>query len=683
MSATHPDFKALFESAPGLYLVLDPDLTIVAVSEAYLNATMTKRAEILGRGLFEVFPDNPDDPEATGVTNLRTSLDRVRRELVADTMAVQKYDIRRPESEGGGFEVRYWSPLNSPVLASNRNLAHIIHRVEDVTEFVRLKEQGVVQQQLTDDLRQRTTQMEIELFERSQELQKLNGQLLAASKAKSVFLSNMSHELRTPLSAILGFSELLLDDDDSRFNEAARRGFLEHIHTGGEHLLSLINDILDLSKVEAGEMKLRLDTVSVAKLVNGVVSTAAPLVAKKQLKVETHTSSAGELVADAGKLTQMLLNLVSNAIKFTPEGGIITIAARRTSEILEISIADSGIGISPADQGRIFHEFQQLDSGGGGQTQGTGLGLALTRHYAALHGGDVRVESEVGKGSVFTLSLPLAGPVLKKEPDAHPVQSTSNKTALADRPLILVIEDDPVVAELVTHIVERGGFRTEIARTGTEALAKARELHPVAITLDIVLPDLDGWDVLERLKHDETTSAIPVAVVSVVDNPELGAALGALDYFVKPVRADALLKRLSLFNFQRTVGRDEVRVLVVDDEEANRELLAGVLEPAGFKVSLAAGGLEGIQLARSGQPDLILLDLLMPQVNGFDVVKVLRAEEATHATPIMVLTAKEMTQTDKRRLNGHVSAILTRDSTGASDLLGQLRHLLASYAVDE
>jgi signal transduction histidine kinase/CheY-like chemotaxis protein len=683
MSATNPDFKALFESAPGLYLVLDPDLMIVAVSEAYLNATMTKRAEILGRGLFEVFPDNPDDPEATGVTNLRTSLDRVRHELVADTMAVQKYDIRRPESEGGGYEIRYWSPLNSPVLAPNRSLTHIIHRVEDVTEFVRLREQGVMQQQLTEDLRQRATKMEIELFERSQELQKLNGQLLAASKAKSVFLANMSHELRTPLSAILGFSELLLDDDGRRFNGAARKGFLEHIHTGGQHLLSLINDILDLSKVEAGQMKLRLKTVSVAKLIDDVVSTAEPLAAKKQLKVETNTSSAGELLADAGKLTQMLLNLVSNAIKFTPEGGIITIGARRTPQMLEISVADTGIGISQADRGRIFHEFQQLDSGLDRQVQGTGLGLALTRRYAALHGGDVRVESEVGRGSVFTLSLPLAGPVLKKEQDADPVRSTTDDPAFADRPLILVVEDDPVAAELVTHIVERGGFRTEIARTGTEALAKARELHPVAITLDIVLPDLDGWDVLERLKHDETTSAIPVAVVSVVDNPELGAALGALDYFVKPVRAAALLKRLSLFNFQRAIGRDEVRVLVVDDEEANRELLAGVLEPAGFKVSLAAGGLEGIQLARSGHPDLILLDLLMPDVNGFDVVKVLRAEESTHATPIMVLTAKEMTQTDKRQLNGHVSAVLSRDSTGTSDLLGQLRHLLASYAVDK
>jgi signal transduction histidine kinase/DNA-binding response OmpR family regulator len=684
MSATpYPDFKALFESAPGLYLVLDPDLIIVAVSEAYLNATMTKRAEILGRGLFEVFPDNPDDPEATGVTNLRTSLDRVRHELVADTMAVQKYDIRRPEAEGGGFEVRYWSPLNSPVLAPNRDLTHIIHRVEDVTEFVRLKEQGLVQQQLTDDLRQRATQMEIELFERSQELQKLNGQLLAASKAKSVFLANMSHELRTPLSAILGFAELLLDDDGRRFNGAARRGFLEHIHAGGQHLLSLINDILDLSKVEAGQMKLRLRTVSVARLVDDVVSTAEPLATKKQLRVETNTSTAGELQADAGKLTQMLLNLVSNAIKFTPEGGIITIAARRTPEMMEISIADTGIGISQADRGRIFHEFQQLDSGLDRQVQGTGLGLALTQRYAALHGGDVRVESEVGKGSVFTLSLPLGGPVLKKVQGADPVRSTTNNPAFADRPLILVVEDDPVTAELVTHIVERGGFRTEIARTGTEALAKARELQPVAITLDIVLPDLDGWDVLERLKHDETTSAIPVAVVSVVDNPELGAALGALDYFVKPVRAAALLKRLSQFNFQRSVGRDDVRVLVVDDEKANRELLAGVLEPAGFKVSLAAGGLEGIQLARSGQPDLILLDLLMPDVNGFDVVKVLRAEEPTHATPIMVLTAKEMTQKDKRQLNGHVSAVLSRDSTGASDLLGQLRHLLASYAVDK
>jgi signal transduction histidine kinase len=526
-----PDFKALFEAGPGLNLVLDPELTIVAASDSYLTATMTKRAEIVGRNMFEAFPNNPDDPEADEVRTLtRASLDRVRRELVADTMSIQKFDIRRPESEGGGFEVRYWSPLFAPVLGANGNLAYIVHRVEDVTELTKLKQLGAAQ--------------EIELLKRWQELQKLNGELLAANKAKSVFLANMSHELRTPLSAILGFCELLLDDDENRYDRDAQIGFLERIHAGGQNLLELINDILDLSKVEAGQMKLRLETVSVAKTVDQVVSTAGPLVAKKQLSVRTDTSLAGELVADPGKLTQMLLNLVSNAIKFTPVGGIITIAARRTSTMIEVSVADTGIGISPADLGRIFTEFQQLDSGLGRQNQGTGLGLALTRRFAALHGGGVRVDSEIGKGSVFTLSLPLAGPDLEKKQDADPVQSEPAVKAIDDRPLILVVEDDPAVAELVTQILERGGFRTEIARTGTEALAKARELRPTAITLDIMLPELDGWKVLERLKQDETTSPIPVVVVSVVDSPDLGVALGALDYLVKPFHAADLLSSL-------------------------------------------------------------------------------------------------------------------------------------------
>jgi signal transduction histidine kinase/DNA-binding response OmpR family regulator len=683
MSEINPDFKALFESAPSLHLVLKPDLTIVAVSDAYLSATMTKRAEILGRGIFEVFPDNPDDPGASGATNLRTSLDRVRNELVADTMAVQKYDIRRPDSEGGGFEVRYWSPLNSPVLGPIRNLEYIIHRVEDVTEFVKLKERDALQQQFTDDLRQRTTQMEIELFERSQELQKLNGELLAANKAKSVFLSNMSHELRTPLSAILGFSELLLDDADGHFNDAARRGFLERIHVGGEHLLGLINDILDLSKVEAGHMKLRLETVAVAKAIDDVVSTAQPLSAKKQLRVVTNSSLAGELVADAGKLTQMLLNLLSNAIKFTPAGGIITISASQRLERMEIAVADTGPGISKIDQGRIFQEFQQIDSGVDQQNQGTGLGLSLTRRFAVLHGGDVRLESELGKGSIFTLSLPLAGPVLNKEEDAEPGQSVMGAGAVDDRPLILIVEDDPAAADLVTHIVARGGFRTKIARSATEALAKARELRPMAITLDILLPDLDGWEVLRRLKQDEATSGIPVVVVSVVDNPELGLALGALDYFVKPIRAHELLKRFNLFSFKRTLGREDVRVLVVDDEAANRELLAQILEPAGFKVIMAASGLEGLRLARSGQPDVILLDLMMPGLSGLDVVKALRAEDATRQIPVIVLTAKDMTDTEKMRLNGHVSAMLSRGSTGAVDLLGQVRHMVALQNADK
>jgi signal transduction histidine kinase/DNA-binding response OmpR family regulator len=676
MTTPRPDFKALLEGAPGLYLVLDPKLTIVAVTDTYLKATMTKRAEILGRGLFEVFPDNPDDPEATGEANLRASLDRVRRDLVPDTMAIQKYDIRRPESEGGGFEVRYWSPLNTPVLGPEHKLAYIIHRVADVTEFVRLKEQEAEREQVTSELRQRTTRMEIEVFERSRELQKLNRELLTANKTKSIFLANMSHELRTPLNAIIGFSELLLDDPD-RFKEAARRGFLEQIHTAGGQLLALINDILDLSKVEAGQMELRLRNVGVASVVADVRGIIAPLAGKKQIKVEADVEGAGEVVADEGKLRQMLLNLLSNAIKFTPEGGTVTITAGRVHESLEIAVADTGIGIAEEDRGRIFQEFQQLDSGADRRAQGTGLGLALTRRFAVLHGGDVRMESEVGKGSVFTLVLPLTL-VVTEQPAVEQIPPATDAPEAHDRPLILVIEDNPVAAELVTRTVERGGFRAAVARSGTEALTRARELHPVAITLDILLPELDGWEVLSRLKRDPTTSNIPVVVVSFVDSPELGMALGALDYFVKPVRAGELLARLSQFHFKRGTDQQETRVLVVDDEPANRQYLARVLEPEGFTVISADGGREGIQLARSGLPDLVLLDLMMPDVTGFDVVEALRADEATRGIPIMVLTAKDLTEADKRQLNGHVATVLSRRSTGAADLLGQLQHVVSS-----
>ena len=672
-----PDFESLFESAPGLYLVLDPDLTIVAVTDAYLDATMTKRSEILGRALFEVFPDNPDDPDASGVTNLRSSLDRVRRELVPDTMAVQKYDIRRPEAEGGGFEVRYWSPLNTPVFGPHRSLAYIIHRVANVTEYMKLKEHESAQQQLTDELQQRTTKMEIELFLRSRELQKLNQELQAANKTKSVFLANMSHELRTPLSAILGFSELLIDDGAGRFNEASRKNFLQHIHSGGENLLGLINDILDLAKVEAGQMKLRPETLRVANVVDDVIGVAQPLAAKKQLTISKQVSSSIVLIADAGKLKQMLLNLVSNAIKFTPEGGTVTIAAKQLPEALEISVSDTGIGISKADQGRIFEEFQQLDSGIGRVAQGTGLGLALTRHFAVLHGGDVRLESELGKGSTFTLCLPVAGLAPLGPAVTDRVAPTDANTP-DDRPLILVVEDNEADAELVAHIVERGGFRVEIARTGGEALDKARTSKPAAILLDIVLPELDGWEVLARLKRDETTSGIPVVVVSVVDNPDLGAALGALDYLVKPIRPNQLLDRLRRFNFKRQTGEEKINVLVVDDETIQRELLATVLESEGFTVVQAAGGREAIQVAIAIKPDLVLLDLMMPDVTGLDVVRALRANAATKATPIMILTAKDLTDSDKGHLNGHVSAILGHGSTGAHDLLGHLQRVVGS-----
>ncbi|HET9410685.1 MAG TPA: response regulator, partial [Candidatus Dormibacteraeota bacterium] len=505
------------------------------------------------------------------------------------------------------------------------------------------------------------------------ELKDANVLLKEASEHKSVFLANMSHELRTPLNAIIGFSELMLDAKESQYDSATQKRFLAQVHHSGKHLLGLINDILDLSKVEAGQMELRLQPVPVEPVVAQVISIVEPLAGQKDIKIESEVATAGVVTADAGKLKQMLLNLVSNAIKFTPEKGKVTITATRLRGAVEISVADTGIGISPADQAEIFHEFHQVDPGPGRQQQGTGLGLALTRRFALLHGGEVTVRSKVGEGSVFTLRLPLQAAA--QEP-ATPVHAPAAQPADPSRPLVLVIEDDASAAELLIRQLQAGGFRTEVARTGTEAVAKARALRPAAITLDILLPELDGWEVITRLKREEETSDIPVVVVSVVDNPELGKALGALDYFVKPVDGKELVERLARFKLEPSANERGTRVLVVDDEAANRTWLTRILEPAGFHVLIASGGREAIELAKADPPDLVLLDLMMPEVTGFDVVEALRADPRTEDMPIMILTARHLTEADKRHLNGHVSTILSRGSVGASDLLGLLHKVV-------
>jgi len=409
--------------------------------------------------------------------------------------------------------------------------------------------------------------------------------------------------------------------------------------------------------------------VMVASIVEDGLGTIESLARGKSIRIETEIEPNLRLVADGAKVRQMLLNLVSNAIKFTPNGGRVLVKARRDGEWVEISVADNGVGIAKSDLKRLFIEFQQIDSGLDRHPEGTGLGLALTRRFSELHGGRVDVESEQGKGSTFTLRLPA---------DRRAAAAANPATAPKGPPLVLVVDDNPEAAEILARHLHSGGFRMEVARTGPEAIRMARELHPVAITLDILLPEIDGWEVLTRLKADPSTHNIPVVVVSVVDKPGLGRALGAVDYFVKPVDGKALLSRLEQYAFTAKVQTEEVSVLVVDDERANLDLLEGLLAPAGFKVIRAGGGQEGIDIAKSMTPNLILLDLMMPGVTGFEVVEALREEEATKQIPIMVLTAKILTSEDKRLLSGHVAAVFQRNSVAGPELVAWLRGIVAS-----
>jgi signal transduction histidine kinase len=395
-----PDFRALFESSPGLYLVLAPDLSIVAVSEAYLAATMTQRDEILGRGIFDVFPDNPEEQGATGASNLRTSLETVLRTQAKDTMAVQKYDIRKPESEGGGFEERYWSPMNSPVTGPDGEIAYIIHRVEDVTEFVRLRQQG-------SELRSRADRMESEIYQRAAELQKKNRELERANRHKDQFLSHMSHELRTPLHTIMGFAEVLEEELEGPLNDKQRR-FINHIQRDSTHLLNLINDILDLSKIEAGRLDLRKQPLDAGATIAEAISSIQGRSAAKSIVIRKEGLGHLMVMADPVRLKQILYNLLSNAVKFTPGGGTVCVELSTDDEFAKISVRDSGMGIKPEDQPYVFDTFYQGSAASVGVSEGTGLGLPVTKALVEQHKGRIWFESEPEQGSCFAFTLPLA-----------------------------------------------------------------------------------------------------------------------------------------------------------------------------------------------------------------------------------------------------------------------------------
>ncbi|HLZ12884.1 MAG TPA: response regulator [Candidatus Acidoferrum sp.] len=679
-----PDFRLIFQAAPGLYLVLDPELKIVAVSDAYLRATMTKRDDILGRGIFDAFPDNPDDPSATGVRNLRTSLERVLREKVPDAMAVQKYDVRRPESEGGAFEQRHWSPVNSPVLDSSEKVLYIIHRVEDVTEFVRLKQQEIAQEKLTEDLRTRTGQMEAEIYQRAAEVQEANRRLEATNVAlikakeeaergsqfKDQFLSTMSHELRTPLNAVLGFSDLLADERFGPLNERQKR-YIAHIHTGGKHLLSLINDILDLSKIEAGRMELANENLAVDAIFSEVLSVMRPLGDRKSHTLTQRVQSAMVVRADATRLRQVLMNLLGNAIKFTPDGGFIELNAFNVRGDVRIEVRDSGPGIPPEEQKRIFEAFYRLRESGT-HTEGTGLGLAITHRLVELHGGELTLESELGHGSCFYFTLPAAHGFRDLVPSKTPQFS-----GVPRLPRVLVIEDDKAAAQLIHAQLSSTGYDVLICHEPQKALEHAIQFQPGAITLDIVMKPKNGWEVLTQLKRDARTANIPILVVSILDQPGMGALLGADEYLVKPVDKSALLAALARrINVNPAPGR--VRpALVVEDDVSTREFITEMLTSQGRVVVTASDGAQARAQINLLLPEFAILDLGLPDISGLELLAEWRSHPRTAELPVFVLTGKDVTREDQEYLRRHAESLFHKRHSWHDALARELNRVLS------
>ncbi len=515
------------------------------------------------------------------------------------------------------------------------------------------------------------------------ELMVARDQALESNRAKSTFLANMSHELRTPLNAIIGYSELIeeemVDEGEDEFIPD-----LKKIQTAAAHLLTLINDILDLSKIEAGKMELFMEIVDVSTMVNEVTNTILPLVEKNGNRLEVKCPDwIGSIQTDLTKTRQILFNLLSNASKFTLKGLIKLQVDRRVEngeEVISFTIIDSGIGMTSEQLIKLFKDFSQADSSTTRKFGGTGLGLSISRRFAQMLGGDITVTSQISVGSSFTLKLPVLRELVPQtEPSITPVRTkrtgkTQPMHAFAGT--LLVIDDDPSARELINRFMLKEGYTVYTADDGEMGLKMARELKPDVITLDVMMPRMDGWSVLNALKSDPVLASIPVVMLTMVSDQNMGYALGAADYVTKPIDRDRLVKILKRYECSLP-GCD---ILVVDDEPQIREIIERTMQKEGWNVQQAQDGVEALEIVRQKPPQLILLDLMMPHMDGFEFLRELRKLPVGYDLPVIVITAMDLSSSDHQKLNGSVEQILQKGAYSQDDLLSEVRQLVKTLA---
>lgn len=593
----------------------------------------------------------------------------VARRMTAPVGVLQK---AAAALEGGTFE-----PATLDGYAKRKDeIGALAHAFQAMSQEIKMREQRLAEwnQNLEKTVQDRTSALALAVAEAQQAREAAED----ANRTKSAFLANMSHELRTPMNAIIGYSEMLTEEAEDTGQDAFIPD-LKKIHAAGKHLLALINDVLDLSKIEAGKMTIYVEEFDVKTMLNDVVSTIAPLVAKNKNTLEVRGGeNPGTIRADLTKVRQTLFNLLSNAAKFTEDGVLTVETSRRVAEGAEriyFTVRDSGIGMTPEQMAKLFQAFSQADDSTTRKYGGTGLGLAISKKFCRMMGGDISVESELGKGTAFTFWLPVV--VVAEEP-ASPVSTTvlSPAAVSTGRPIVLVIDDDAAVRDVMSRSLTKEGYEVQLAADGKSGLELARAVKPSVIVLDVMMPGMDGWAVLSVLKSDPALHSIPVILATMIEDKQMGFALGAQEYLTKPVEKDRLISVI-----RRYQGPADVRpILLVEDDAPTREMIQRVLEKESFTVRTAENGRLALDSIAQQIPALVLLDLMMPEMDGFEFLRELRTKEEWREVPVIVLTAKELTAEDRSVLLGKVEKILQKGSSSKEDLLQNIRKVIQGGA---
>jgi diguanylate cyclase (GGDEF)-like protein/PAS domain S-box-containing protein len=663
----------LMATSKDIVLITGPDGLITAFNEQALAMLGYSRQYLTGKDIGSLAKDKV----------WQTVMDELgKKSLLTD------YEITLIGSGGREIAVK----LNAMVLKNTEgNPSGLIFIFSSLKEEKDLRKAIEDKTKELEDLKEN---LEKKVAERTEQLEKTNRELDYANRLKGRFIANMSHELRTPLNSIIGFSDVLLDRTFGDLTENQER-YIKNIYTSGKHLLELINNVLDIAKIESGKYEMVYETFLIDDVIGEVVNIMKPLAENKFIEIFVSIGEAvSTLTADRVKLKQILYNLLSNAIKFTPEGGLVKVSVTKEggveqvspgamapiSESIRFSVQDTGIGISSEDKERVFDEFEQAGTVLSKKYGGVGLGLALTRKLVELHGGTITVESSLGEGSTFTFLIPVTSPVTEF-PGTENIEAVSLNFPWMkeEAPLILVVEDDLSTAELLTLHLTQAGYKVAHAFNGEEAVEKARNLHPFAITLDVLLPKKDGWEVLQELKGDQTTVDIPVIIHSIVDNKDLAFALGAADYLLKPLDKEALFSKLEEITVSKGKRVLPISVLIIESEDEVTKNLKEIFEPQGFLIYTASTGKRGVELAAALRPAVILLNFTLPDMLGFDVIKEIKENPSTKEIPIFILSERDISVEDRISLVGKIERIVQKYAFDTKELIGHIKELEILY----